>query len=546
MNIQEIIQIVKTNHISSKITALEKSHIFLKKFLSDSTSHNKKELYNTAIARANSLAIKKAGVRFIAASLLFDLPNLDKKIWKKIRREVDEEIELLVKCNDYVLQVFPLPENLAVYNHVFNTALKLSELHIDVASMCTALLHEIPIQTKITTKEIRKKFTNQIADLIEKYQKLHELQSAKSAKFVNNLRELALAMAQDLRVIIIKMCSNYENMVNEKNPPQVLKESAIESMEILAPIADLLGIWRLRWQLEDYAFKILKPTEYERIAKRFNVDEKKNREKYIFKTKALLEKKAKEAGIACTVEGRFKHFYSIYQKMKYKNRTFSEISDVFALRVIVNTTDDCYRVLGVIHGLWPPKQRRMKDFISAPKENSYQSLHTTVTGINNKPTEFQIRTKDMDKTAKFGVASHWNYKHKSANPTWIQELLIKQQKYKDDDAFFSSFISDIIQKRIYVYSPKGDVIALPSGATPVDFAYHIHSEVGHKCKSAIVNDVPVTLDYKLNSNDIIQIITDRKQLGPDAKWLNFIQSQTAKKHISDFLNKTTPQDPINL
>ena len=411
--------------------------------------------------------------------------------------------------------------------------------------MCAAMLHELPLESDVTVKEIEKEFGSEIANLIDYFQQIISIQPAHNAKYINNLRQMVIVMARDIRAIIIKMCSNIDRMrsgiVKSKND-QELKEIATESLEILAPIADMLGIWRIRWQLEDYAFKILKPTEYEKIGKRFNVDERKNREKYIQKTKNLLEKKAYEAGVKCSISGRFKHFYSIYKKMKYKNRSFNEILDVFALRIIVEKPSDCYLVLGIIHNLWKPKNRRIKDYIAAPKSNNYQSLHTTVFGLNGKLTEFQIRTNEMDKKAKFGVASHWSYKNKhNKNPEWLQEILVKHKELTSDEEFYSSFSTEFLSNKIFVFTPKGDIIALNKQATPVDFAYHIHSEVGHKCKAALVNEIAVPLDYQLSTNDIVQVITDRNQKGPDQRWLEFVQSNAAKKQITDYVNHHTKE-----
>jgi GTP pyrophosphokinase len=225
--------------------------------------------------------------------------------------------------------------------------------------------------------------------------------------------------------------------------------------------------------------------------------------------------------------------------MKAKKKSFDEICDVFALRVIVSSIDECYRMVGVIHRLWRPRHRRFKDYIAAPKNNHYQSLHTTVFGLNGRPTEFQVRTKEMDEEANYGIASHWHYKHfKKKVPPWIQELLVRQQEYKNDEEFFNKFSSEILNNRIYVYTPKGDVISLPAGATPVDFAYHIHTEIGNKCAGAVVNDIEVALNHQLATNDVVQILLDRTRGGPDYNWLNFVKTNAAKKHIENYFNRT--------
>ncbi|MBT4722370.1 bifunctional (p)ppGpp synthetase/guanosine-3',5'-bis(diphosphate) 3'-pyrophosphohydrolase [Candidatus Falkowbacteria bacterium] len=544
MNVDKIIQTINRNHPDSDTTTIGQCYDFLKEYISKSESL-KNDFLEKAISRAQTFADKNSGARFTAATLLFELPQHDPNYYKKIRRHVNEEIAQLVKSHHVTAQKFPLPEYAELYEHVVSTTTNLSSLHIDTASMCAAMLHELPLESDVTVKEIEKEFGSEIANLIDYFQQIISIQPAHNAKYINNLRQMVIVMARDIRAIIIKMCSNIDRMrsgiVKSKND-QELKEIATESLEILAPIADMLGIWRIRWQLEDYAFKILKPTEYEKIGKRFNVDERKNREKYIQKTKNLLEKKAYEAGVKCSISGRFKHFYSIYKKMKYKNRSFNEILDVFALRIIVEKPSDCYLVLGIIHNLWKPKNRRIKDYIAAPKSNNYQSLHTTVFGLNGKLTEFQIRTNEMDKKAKFGVASHWSYKNKhNKNPEWLQEILVKHKELTSDEEFYSSFSTEFLSNKIFVFTPKGDIIALNKQATPVDFAYHIHSEVGHKCKAALVNEIAVPLDYQLSTNDIVQVITDRNQKGPDQRWLEFVQSNAAKKQITDYVNHHTKE-----
>lgn len=528
MTLEKTIQILKQNQPKINTQILTNCHNFLKKEASAFSFLDKQNIYNQGTEKALNAAQNKAGITFIAAAYLFELSAKDSAILKNIKKVLGNDIYYLNLA--YLTAKETSKPN--TFDHLYNTACKISETQISKTAICAALLHDIKdIHT------IKNLFGSETAKLVDRYQKIKNIKFSQNTKYTNNLREMIIAMAEDLRVIIIKMCSNIDKMRNSSLYDQeTIAEIANESMDILAPIADLLGIWRLRWQLEDLSFQILQPAEYTRIAKRFNVDEKKNREKYIQKTKNILIKATDQVKINCQIDGRFKHFYSIYKKMKLKNKRFNDITDVFALRVIVDDIDSCYRMLGLIHRLWKPKKRRIKDYIAAPKNNNYKSLHTTVFGINGRLTEFQIRTKEMDEQAKYGIAAHWNYKNNiSNNPPWIQEMLVKQQKYQDDEEFLSNFSSEFLNNRIYVYSPKGDVIALPIGSTPVDFAYHIHTEIGDHCASAIINDMPASLNEELATHDVVEIIVDRQQPGPKAEWLKFVKAESTKKHIENKL-----------
>jgi GTP pyrophosphokinase len=540
MAIEKIIQIILENDSQANTKIIESTYQFLKKEIQDIPFAEKNRIYNHSLDVAENIAAHSGHIEFTCAGLLFDLVQHKKPdIYFKIKKELNENIELLAKSYEFARQ--KLGDQEQFLRHSFQTALKLASVKSSTPALCTALLHELPHRAQTTLTEIEKNSNKEISGLIEKFEKIHHLKVPDNKEFIANLKEMVIAMAQDLRVILIKMCSNIDRLTTrELTTPEKLHDIARESMDILAPIADLLGIWELRWPLEDLSFKILQPEEYAKISERFRVDEKKNREKYIKKTKNILSKAAAEAKISCRIDGRFKHFYSIYQKMKIKNKFFSDIGDVFALRVVVNSVDECYRMLGIIHHLWKPKQKRIKDYIATPKSNNYQSLHTTVFGLNGRPTEFQIRTKEMDDEASYGIAAHWFYKNTQKKaPDWIQELLLKQQNLQDDEEFFSTFSSEILNNRIYTYTPKGDVISLPAGATAVDFAYHIHSELGNKCTGAIVNDIPAPLDRALSTNDVVQILTNREQLGPNSEWLDFVKTSLAKKQIEN-AKKSTP------
>jgi GTP pyrophosphokinase len=540
MTLSKIIEILQEKHTKFDRQMIEKSYNFLRNHTGSFSFSDRKNLLNPALERALEAAKSEARSEFICATMLFDLVKRKKDVLNEIKSKLGDDIYWLVKSYDFTRLVFLDHEKRDLVAHSLRTAQRLAGIKVSVPAICCAILHEVPAHTDTSMKDMRKNFTEEICDLIEKFSCIRTIKTSNNKQYVSHLREMVVAMAKDLRVIILKMCSNIDRMkvYGTRYTQRKMLHVAEESLEIMAPLADLLGIWRLRWQLEDQAFKILEPEEYEKIAQRFDVDERKNREKYIQKTRNILEKAAKEAGITCRIEGRFKHFYSIYQKMKFKKKTFNDLCDVFALRIVTDSVDDCYRLMGIIHRLWRPKHRRMKDYIAAPKSNGYRSLHTTVFGLNGRPTEFQIRTKEMDDLANFGIAAHWFYKNpRRQTPEWMQDILVKQQNYKTDEEFLGHFSSELLHHRIYVYTPKGDVISLPSNSTPVDFAYNIHTEIGNQCAGAIVNDLEVPLHTKLKTNDIIDIVVNREQSGPKAEWLNFVKTNVAKKFIEEHLAK---------
>jgi len=538
MDINEFINELKEQQPLASTEVVEKAHNLLKNVLNELPFLERKQLYAEATDLVKKTLDENAQADFIASAMFFVLPDNDPTLYKKIRAELNEKTELIVRSYHYSHKHLGEDKD-NLLQHSFRTALSLATIKTDAAAISAALLHELIFHTNTSFDEVEKEFGAEVVGLIKNLDKIRSIKAASSNQYVFHLREMVVAMAEDLRVVIIKMCSNIDRMKNPRTEQgEKIMNLALESREILAPLADLLGIWQLRWQLEDLSFKILQPDEYDKIARSFDVDEKKNRDKYIQKTKNLLLKKTKEYDIDCQIDGRFKHFYSIYAKMKDKKKNFDDIGDVFALRVVVGSIDDCYRTLGLIHSLWKPKQRRIKDYIADPKSNKYQSLHTTVFGVNGRATEFQIRTKEMDEEANYGISAHWYYKNpRKKVPVWINDLLVKQQQYKDDQEFLNKFTSDLLDTRIYVYSPKGDVISLPIGSTPIDFAYHVHTEIGHKCKEALVNDLSVPLNYELRTNDVVRIILDRSQAGPRPEWVNFVKTHGAKKHIEDFLSR---------
>jgi GTP pyrophosphokinase len=351
-------------------------------------------------------------------------------------------------------------------------------------------------------------------------------------------------MAKDVRVIFIKFCDRLHNLRTlEALPPNKQNRIAKETLDIYAPIAGLLGMWRLKWQMEDICFKFLHNEEYRKLEHKYEIERKAERNQYFQKIKNILGDKLGENGIQnYEIQVRFKHLYSIYQKMKKKERRFDEIYDVFALRVIVPTIDDCYKSLGVIHTIWKPKANRFKDYIAVAKPNGYRSLHTTVFGPEGKNVEFQIRTQEMHDESIYGLSAHWYYKGKGSNttakePYWIQEIL-KIQKNLNTKNFIEEIKLDIFRNRIFVYSPKGDIFELPEKATPIDFAYAVHTDIGNKATRALVNDKIANLEYSLKNGDIVEIVIDKSRKYPNKNWLKFVKTKKAKESIKQYAKKT--------
>ncbi len=422
--------------------------------------------------------------------------------------------------------------------HSLHTAFVLAQIKSDLNTVIAGILHDIPEDTAYTIEDIEKKFGQEVATLVAGVTKLSKIIYRGEERYIESLRKMFLAMSRDLRVILIKFADRLHNLRTlEALPEKKRLRIAKETLEIYAPIAGLLGIWRLKWQMEDICFRYLYPEEFKKIEYKYEVERKVERNQYIQKIKNILGQKLKKTGITYKVEGRFKHLYSIYQKMQTKNRKFDEIHDVFALRVIVPTISDCYRTLGIIHTLWKPEISRIKDYIAVPKPNGYRSLHTTVFGPENKTTEFQIRTQGMHEEAQYGIAAHWDYKQKEDSgykfkqPAWIKEILNIQRQTEDTDDFIKKIKFDVFQDRIFVFSPKGDIFDLPEMATPIDFAYTVHTEIGHKATGALVNEKMAPLNRPLENGDLVEIITDKKRKGPNHDWLKFVKTTRAREKI---------------
>ncbi|MFA4999954.1 MAG: RelA/SpoT family protein [Patescibacteria group bacterium] len=428
--------------------------------------------------------------------------------------------------------------------HPLHTAYILAEIKADLATIASGLLHDVPEDTPHTLEEIDELFGPEIASLVGGITKLGKIKYRGIERYRENLRRMFLAMTNDLRVVFIKFCDRLNNLRTIENlPPEKQKRIAKETMEIYVPIAGLLGIARLKWQMEDICFKILYPDEFQALEYKYEVEKKVERNRFFQKVKNIIVPKLKETGIEHSIEIRFKHLYSIHQKMQEKNRKFDEIYDVFALRIIVPTIDDCYKTLGIIHTLWKPKPHRFKDYVAVPKPNGYRSIHTTIIGPENKATEFQIRTKEMHEESLYGLAAHWYYKNKTkttnyAAPHWVKEIIEIQKEISNTDELVKKIKLDIFRDRIFVFSPKGDVFELPEGATPVDFAYAVHTNIGNKASGALINDKLGRLDQELKNGDFVKIITEKNREYPNRDWLKFVRTRKARERIKQYTKKS--------
>src|SRR5215204_4023852 len=434
--------------------------------------------------------------------------------------------------------------------HPLATADILADLRMDSTTIAAAILHDVLEDTEITKEELETQFGEELADVVDGVTKLKRLpaENLEEAQ-AESLRKMIVAMSRDVRVIIIKLADRLHNMrtlAYLKRENQLKK--ATETLEIYAPLAHRLGIYSVKWELEDLSFATLHPRRYDEM-KRLVAARRADREAFINGVAVELRKDLEEAGIEAEVKGRVKHFYSIYNKMVRRNKEFNEIYDLAGLRVVVDSVRDCYGTLGVIHSLWKPIPGRFKDYIAMPKFNMYQSLHTTVMSNEGKLLEIQIRTAEMETTAEYGIAAHWMYKHGLTDRqvdrlTWLKSMMEWQQEATDASDFMESLKGELVADEVFVFTPKGDVVSLPSAATPIDFAYHVHTEVGHRTIGAKVNDRIVPLDSELVSGDRVEVITG-KNSGPSRDWLAVVQSGRARNKIRQFFNKADREDNLS-
>jgi GTP pyrophosphokinase len=442
--------------------------------------------------------------------------------------------------------------------HPVGVARICASMRLDTETLCAALLHDTVEDTSASIEEVRERFGEDISKVVDGVTKLTGItfQSRDEAQ-ANNYRKMMVAMATDVRVILIKLADRLHNMRTiDAMPKQKQMEKARETLEIYAPLAHRLGIHAIKWELEDLAFATLHPRKYQEI-KGLVAQQREEREHYVSEAGDYLHSELAGVGIEAQIAGRAKHFYSIYSKMTNKGREFNEIYDLTAMRVIVDSVKDCYGTVGVIHSLWKPLPGRFKDFIAMPKFNLYQSLHTTVIGPEGQPLEIQIRTHEMHEMAEFGVAAHWVYKQpegpadgrsgwsvagEDAKLKWLRSMLDWQKELSDPREFMETLRTDLFEEEVYVFTPKGEVKSLAAGATPLDFAYEVHTEIGHRCVGARVNGKIVPLHYELQSGDIVEILTAKRERGPSRDWLAMVKTTRARNKIKAWFKAETRQD----
>ncbi len=440
--------------------------------------------------------------------------------------------------------------------HPLNVANILAGLGMDTTTVCAALLHDVIEDTKATRQDLIKEFGKEVTEIVDGVTKLQKLQyTDKEEQQVENYRKMFLAMGKDIRVILIKLADRLHNMRTLKYLTRD-RQLAIskETMDLYAPLANRIGMYSLKWELEDLSFKYLYPDEYREILEGLN-EKREERLAFVEKIKDQITLELKKAKIVADTSGRAKHIYSIYRKMQRDNITLDQVYDLFALRIIVNSVKDCYAALGVVHELYNPMPGRFKDYIAVPKANMYQSLHTTLIGPNATPVEVQIRTWDMHRIAEFGIAAHWAYKEANRfkkttvkveedKLSWLRESLEWQKEMNDPDEFLNTLKKELFEDEVYVFTKNGEIKVLPKDATPIDFAYSIHTEVGNRMTGCKINLQMMPIITKLNNGDIVDIITSDNAKGPSRDWLKFVQSTRAKNKIQQWFKKANREENI--
>ena len=439
----------------------------------------------------------------------------------------------------------------AYITHPIEIAYILTELRMDIQTIIAGLLHDVVEDTDYSYSDIKTKFGDEIAELVDGVTKITKLEYAnKEDQQAESFRKMFIAMANDIRVIIIKLADRLHNMRTLSAMPKNKQiEKAHETLDVYAPIAHRLGIFRIKWEFEDLALRYLEPEKYYDLVERV-AQKRQERESFIQDVIEILSSKLSDEGIQSEIKGRPKHFYSIYKKME-SGKNFNEIYDLTAIRVLVDTVNDCYAALGWVHTLWKPIPGRIKDYIAMPKPNMYQSLHTTVIGPGGTPFEIQIRTNEMHRIAEYGIAAHWKYKEGKQGSDelgeklrWLWEIKELGQEVEDSDEFMDAVKKDLYTDEVFVFTPKGKVIELPMGACPIDFAYRIHSDIGNSCVGAKINGKMVPINYKLKTGDIVEVVTSPTSKGPSRDWLKVVVSSHAKNKIRSYFRKADKEENI--
>ncbi len=436
--------------------------------------------------------------------------------------------------------------------HPLAVAHIVADLHLDTLSVSAALLHDVVEDTPVSLERLEREFGPELAGIVDGLTKLERIRfRSRAHEQAENVRKMIVAMAADVRVLLIKLADRLHNMRTLwALSPAKQRENAAETLEVYAPLAHRLGVQEIKWELEDLAFKTLHPGPYREIASLVE-KRREERQRLVGEILEALRGRLREAGVRAVVEGRPKHLYSIYEKMVLRGKEFNEIHDLIGVRVLVDGVRDCYAALGAVHSLWKPVPGRFKDYIAMPKPNMYQSLHTTVVGPEGRPVEIQIRTHDMHRTAQYGIAAHWRYKEgrkrtrEAADLAWLGQMLEWLQDATDPREFMEGLKIDLYRGQVFVFTPKGDVVNLPAGATPVDFAYAIHTEVGHRTIGAKVGGKLVPLDYPLRTGDTVEILTSRApDAGPSQDWLQFVKTPRARNKIRQWFSRERREDAL--
>jgi GTP diphosphokinase / guanosine-3',5'-bis(diphosphate) 3'-diphosphatase len=507
--------------------------------------------------RANTITSRIVGITERLRPQRHAHVDVEVIVKEMLRHYPDGDAELVRRAYAYAAEAHAGQKRVSgepYITHPAAVAMLIAELGMEAATIAATLLHDVPEDTARTTEDIRLEFGDEIGRLVEGVTKLGRLQGqSRDAHQAENIRKMFLAMAEDLRVVIIKLCDRLHNMRTlAPLPPEKQQRIARQTIEIYAPLAHRLGIWQIKWELEDLAFKYLEPEQYKEVAEQLAA-RRQVRERFIDQAMKTLASELEKAGIRAELSGRAKHLWSIAQKMRRKNVGFNEVYDLLAIRVIVSDVPSCYGALGVVHTLWPPIPGQFDDYIAVPKANLYQSLHTAVMGPGGQPLEIQVRTQEMHALSEYGIAAHWRYKEGGkadrdrdyeSKLAWVRQLLEWQHDLTDAQEFVESLKVDVFQDEVFVFTPKGEVKALTAGATPIDFAYRIHTDVGHRTIGAKVNGRIVPLDHHLQSGDIVEIVTSKAARGPSRDWIGMVRTPGAREKIRQWFKRSQRDENI--